>query len=568
MNRNPAPAHPDSATEGGSRLQAAVGPLLLILGWAICSWGIWNARVGFGEDTGPLIAAMRATVEHTYPGNLYTLAYTLLLRFVTADPLAAALAMRAAVSLFTTLALLYVLAAFHAYFRRSAVLLACAVWLVSHCNTPIVQASNLSPFSFGIAALGLGWLLRRRSWSGFAGFALAIAVAAKLRPEYAEPALLIGGVVAVTLLWHSAQGRMRPAIFWSLCAALPLLAAVLIAPTFRAGSAMDRYLLLGLGQCYATFYKTEHPEAVFQPMTEYQQLLDATFDHPDSFSAALRHNPREAFRYFALNTLTNLSRLLPTMLSTRDTRVPASLLTGRRIHVLLLMGTLLAGGMLLARRIVMEVRSPVPQQWKEALRRARTEHGELMWKLLLVVLFASASSVAIILLVPVARYWITCAPLLFLTVAACFDSLLRLRFLENRSWLLCAPALALLCRPLFLGMGPNENYEVHALRSIVPLLAERPVLAGIWTEPFQAYAFRGKAIAVNAWDDLSAAGVKNGRYDVLIVDPLLRSSRAWQENQSAFEEFEADPGRHGYAKVTGSFTGPNSIYYRLPVNRE
>lgn len=289
--------------------------------------GIWNARVGFGEDTAPLIQAQRAVETGDYPHNLYVLAYALALRFLTPDPIYAALIMRTAVSLFTTLSLFYVLSAFRAHLCGIALVLACAVWMVSHCNAPAVQASNLSPFTFSIAALGLGWLIRRNSWSGLAGFA----VAAKLRPEYAAPALLIGGVVAVTLLWHSAQSRMRPAIFWSLCAALPLLAAVLIAPTFRAGSAMDRYLLLGLGQCYATFYKTEHPEAVFQPMTEYQQLLDATFDHPDSFSASLRHNPREAFRYFALNTLTNLCRLLPTMLSTRDTRVPASLLTGRRL---------------------------------------------------------------------------------------------------------------------------------------------------------------------------------------------------------------------------------------------
>ncbi len=548
-----------------SPLKAFAGPALLIIAWAVFSWGIWNARVGFGEDNVPLVAAMHAVEEGSYPHGLYTLSYTLLLRWVTADPITAALAMRAAVSLFTTLCLLYVLSAFHGYVRRSAVLLGCAVWMVSHCNTPVVQASNLSPFTFGIAALGLGWLLRRRSWSGLAGFALAIAVAVNLRPEYAAPGVLIGGVTGTTLLWQSAKGRISRARFWGLFAVLPILAGLAVAPKFRPGSTMDSYLLFGLAQCYATFYKAEHPAAPLQPMIEYQGLLDDTFGHPTSFAGAIGNNPREACRYFALNSLTNLSRLVPTLLSTRDTRHPGSFLTGR-IHVLLLMAALLAGGILLARRIVSAVRRAVTESWREALRRALREHGALLWKLLLVVLFASASSVAIILLVPVSRYWITCAPLLFLTVAACFDSLLRLRFLAQRSWLLWAPALALLCRPLFLGMDSNENYEVTALRSILPQLPEHPVVAGLWADPYQAYVFRGKAVLVNL-HEAGVKGLEEGRYDVLLIDPMLRSSRAWHENRAFFEAFEADPARFGYVKLTGVFTGPQDVYFSPRAKR-
>lgn len=324
---------------------------------------------------------------------------------------------------------------------------------------------------------------------------------------------------------------------------------------------MDHYLLFGLGQCYAAFYKTEHPEVPFHAMTEYQELLDETFGHPRSFFGAIASNPREAFRYFALNTIHNLKLLPPALLSTRQTQNPTGLLTGRS-HALFLFAGLLAGGALLTRRIFAAVRGPAPASWRETVRRVRREHGALLWQVLLVVLFCSASSAAILMLVPSPRYWISWVPLVFLAVAACFDSLLRLGFLEKRPWLLWVPALALFCRPVFLHLGPNENHEVSALRHILPKLPENPVIAGVYTRPYQAYAFRGHAVSVNAGSDLSAAGLREGRYDVLIVDEAMRTSRVWSENRAFFEAFEADPAPLGYVKLTEAFTGRRDIYYR------
>lgn len=539
---------------GGAR-----GPLwsvlLLLLAFAVFSWGIWKARVGFGDDTTPVIAALQAAEAHAYPRNLYVLAYTLLLRWVTPDPVSAALIMRSVVSLGTTLVLFYVLTAFRAYLQRAAVLIACTVWMVSHLNSPLVQYSNLSPFTFCIAALGLGWLLRRRTWSGFFGFMLAVAVAASLRPEYFAPALVIGGVSGGALLWQTVRPRIGAGAFWSGLAVAAVLVVALLAPRFRGAGGMDRYLLFGLGQCYASFYKTEHPAANFHPMTEYQELLDSTFGHPTSFFGAIAHNPREASRYFALNSLSNLKQLPPALLSTRQTMVPTSLLASR-LHALFLLASLLAGGALLARRLFLAMRGPEP------LRRLPREHGALLWQVLLVGLFCSASSAAILMLVPSPRYWISWVPLIFLAVAACFDALLRLPIFGGRAWLLWAPALALFCRPLFLHLEPNENHEVSALRQILPKLPEKPVIAGVYTRPYQAYAFRGHAVSVNAGTDLAATGVREGRYDVLIVDEAMRTSRVWSENRAFFEAFEVDPKPLGYLKLTEAFTGRRDIYYR------
>ena len=176
MEPHTLPPPQDSGADRSLLFRALSHPVVLLLvAFAVFSLGIWKARVGFGDDTWPMLAALQAAEEQATPGNLYVLAYTLLLRFVTPSPVAAALIMRTTVSLGTTLALFYVLSAFRPYLRRSAILIACAVWMVTHLNAPVVQYSNLSPFTFTIAAAGLGWLLRRRSWVGLLGFALASA---------------------------------------------------------------------------------------------------------------------------------------------------------------------------------------------------------------------------------------------------------------------------------------------------------------------------------------------------------------------------------------------------------
>jgi hypothetical protein len=534
--------------------------VLLVAAFCIFSWGIWKARVGFGDDTTPLLQALHAADAQTYPGNLYVLAYTLLLRWITPDPMNAALIMRTVISLSTTLSLYYVLSAFRPYLHRMAIVMACAIWMVSHLNSPLVQYSNLSPFTFIIASLGLGWLLRRPSWTGLLGFLVTIACAASLRPEYMAPALLIGGGSALVLLWKAIGARLGTRLFWSGCSISLLLAVAVIAPRFRAGSGMDRYLLFGLGQCYAAFYKGEHPNAPFHPMTEYKVLLDDTFGEPTSFFGAIAYNPREASRYFALNTFDNLRRLPATMLSTRQTVVPTGL--AGRWHAVFLLVTVLAGGALVARRFIHSW-SAHGRPWMETLRRYRHEHAALLRQILLVVLFCSASSVAIVLLVASPRYWISWVPLIFLTVATCFDALLRLKFLQRYPWIFVMAILALFCRPLFLGLGPNENFEVNALRRLAPELPKNPVIAGVYTSPYQAYAFSGHAVAVNAGGDLSTEGVREGRYDVLIVDDAMRSSRVWNNDREFFESFVAEPAPHGYTRLKEGFPVRRSVYYRV-----
>ena len=192
-----------------------------------------------------------------------------------------------------------------------------------------------------------------------------------------------------------------------------------------------------------------------EPFTEYRELFDEKFGRPTTFLGAIRNNPREAFRYFALNTLHNLRVFPGAMLKTRQKEGPKSKLIDR-VPKLFLLTCLLTRGTLLTRRIFVAGRGPKRTPWKESVRRFQHEHWDLLWQIMLVAMFATASSVAIIFFIVAPRYWISCVPLVYLIVAACFDSLLRLEFLRKRPWLLWMPALILFCRPLFLASGPTK----------------------------------------------------------------------------------------------------------------
>ena len=372
-------ATPASVRIGATRLRPLADVMLLIVAFVSFSWGIWNARVGLGDDTGPVLLGLHAAETREYPRDLYLLCYTLLLRWVSPDPIGAAIVMRSAVSLFTTLALFYVLSSFRPHLHRAAVLTACAVWLASQLNAPLVQHENSSTFAFGISAVGLGWLLRRRSWTGFIGFAVAVSCAALDRPEYFAPALLIGAVSGVWLLRQTF--KTRPSLFWSALAAGLVLVVIAILPIFQWRSfgrsqnqmSMDSYLLVGFGQCYAVFYNKEHPEVALEPWTEYREVFDEKFGRPTTFLGAIRNNPREAFRYFALNTLQNLRRIPGAMLKTRQKEGPESELIDRVPKLFLLTG-LLIGGTLLARRIFVAGARPEtnPLEGKRAPLSART----------------------------------------------------------------------------------------------------------------------------------------------------------------------------------------------------
>jgi len=70
-------ATPASVRIGATRLRPMADVMLLIVAFVSFSWGIWNARVGLGDDTGPVLLGLHAAETREYPRNLYLLCYTL-----------------------------------------------------------------------------------------------------------------------------------------------------------------------------------------------------------------------------------------------------------------------------------------------------------------------------------------------------------------------------------------------------------------------------------------------------------------------------------------------------------
>jgi hypothetical protein len=301
----------------------------------------------------------------------------------------------------------------------------------------------------------------------------------------------------------------------------------------------DAYLLFGLGQCYASFSKIENPAQTFDPMTEYQAVLDNTFGRPHTLVEAIRNNPREAMRYFRLNTLNNLQRIPEALLSTRAGG--RHVLLRERPQALMLYGVVVVGS--------------ICAFWR--MRRGRTDASDsrrdILKKVVVMLLLCSGSSVAIVMLVGTPRYWISIVPLLYLGIAYCCSALMATVKSVRFNQVLVFSALLLFCRPNFLDLKGN-NLEVHALRAIAPRVRLQPVIGALWADPLVVYAFRGEATGISAWDGIKA--------DILIIDRGFQASQTYASQRAFFAQFESEPARFGFQKFGDTESSSKGIYYR------
>jgi hypothetical protein len=80
--------------------------LLILLAHTIFSLGIWNARDGYGEDTGDTMEAFQVLQTHHPVSSLYIDLIALTLKFFTPDPVTALTFMKYLSSLMATMAIL------------------------------------------------------------------------------------------------------------------------------------------------------------------------------------------------------------------------------------------------------------------------------------------------------------------------------------------------------------------------------------------------------------------------------------------------------------------------------
>ena len=299
-------------------------------------------------------------------------------------------------------------------------------------------------------------------------------------------------------------------------------------------------------------------------MTEYEELLEKTFKKPKTFVGALKHNPREAARYFALNAIHNLTQIPQKLLITRDQGRPSS---NSALLYEAFLGVLICGavpGIARLRRSYIESQSGDRAKGHVArLGSFWRTHKLLFRKALILLLLSSASSVSILLLVGLPRYWLSVVPLLYLGLAYCLDSILKQFRLLRFEPLIVAASLLSFCSPNFI--IPRPDFEVQALRHIAPLLRSHPVIGAWLASPYAVFAFRGDAKDVGVIEGIKAKDIVAGDFDVLMIDNAFRSTATWAEQRDFFEDLTHNPWKYDFKKITDVPTGRMDIYYRPRV---
>lgn len=555
----------------GKRLSAAVRwilerPLFVVLiAHSLFSIGIWNARDGYGEETSPVIYATMVLQGQRSDPSLYVNLIALTLRYLTADPVGALTFVKYLSSLLATIALCLTLNCFTPLLRRSGIMFACFVWIASSLNAPFLQSSSLSLFTFAIMLLGVNCLLRSESLPGLVGFYVLGVAAALMRPEYYLPVVLVSLPVAGVLIYRvssAVESRYGLARYWSCGLALLLFVGGGVAIMRNPPAALekklasiDQYALFGFGQCYADFYRRSHPEEIFDPMTEYETILNRNFGEPESLVSAIKNNPGEALNYFFRNTAGNLFHYFPRAMFERfrDQSEEVDKRFSRLVHNFYFLAGVALAFRLFQRRVIF---SGLIQKLKAGLARPRS----LTRKLLLLLVLVSTSSVAIIMLVGTPRYFLPWVPLFYLGVAYSANALFSLfRMVRFEAWLLPVAGL-FYCRPNYLKARPN--YEMDAVQQVGVHVRDRPRIAAWWADPNVALGFGGNAVAVNSSDGINQADIENGHIDILMVDGNLRGTRTWTSQKEFFGSFEEQPEKYGFKKLVDHPSGRFDVYYR------
>jgi len=260
-------------------------PAYVLAGLILAHVGLWNAGIPLGDEGVHILQALRIIYGEIASFNPYYLAYAALLTTIAPEPAVAHLVMRFMLSVGSTVGLYLVLRSFRVISPLGATL-ATLAWVGAALCTPYTQSGNNSLLCLTLVLPALAWLLRRPSWASICGFALAALVAANVRPEYFAPLILVpaGGVFLIRARGASGRPVDRPAL--GRVGARLLIGALItaaLATAFRPevpGASLQTYLLQGLGQCYGDYYRRLHPDERFNPMTEYQDVLDRVFWQP------------------------------------------------------------------------------------------------------------------------------------------------------------------------------------------------------------------------------------------------------------------------------------------------
>jgi hypothetical protein len=555
--------------------------LLLVLAVLRTNYGLWNADIPLGDESGYVEKSYELFEKGALSNNIYFDSYIAAFKWVSRDPIVAHYCVRFLASLFSVVGLFLLLSTLSWVSPLGAFVMA-LLWNLNLLATPLIQFANVNLFCFAVASwAGYLWIGNRWGCSRFLSLAMLLALV-NVRPEYALlPCLLVlwKGVLWTLRARDEGWPRRRVLQLGSLPALLLIVAGTVLAtPGLRASAAqrlsyLDKYLFFGLSQCYTAFCVARDPGLHLEPMTEYNALAGKQFPGADGFVAALGVNPGEIGRYFALNFLSNLKHL-HYLLPTQSVLLPTGL-ANHGMAGLAEMKKLAGYPLLWIEQIAICLMVAFGGLWlavREAVR-LRLRSLREMDDLFFILGLAAVSSVSMLVLIPDPRYWITMIPLLFWGPAAFISRYLVPSGRAARLALAAALSFVFV-NPVFtsaLNQIPHKDKDlVLALREKIPAPGKVPVKAlGVYPEPLLSFAIPAHWQSMDNMDVRQGnttyeAAVRSGENDLVIVDGWLMRTDQYKKEERFFTGFASDPGAYGYQLLLASARqdGPVAVYRR------
>lgn len=580
----------------GSWWPGALGLTVVLGALAWIHVGFWGTAVSLGDEGDYVRHAASSYADGTLVRSLYLNAYKLLFATVTTDPLRAHLLLRLLTSALAAVGLWMVLRRFQGVSPYAAALTTC-LWIASYANVPHIQLGLQPLFCLALVLPALALALGRQTLNRQGLLLLALLGAASSRPEYLAPTVLLALYFtgwqwrAWRLARHAWRAQLNGGTAVVLALAL-VLGVILVRGRGEEGrSNPDAYLLVGLVQGYAVWYLPQHPDEHFNPYSEAGRVTDRVFDHPRTFTEAVRHNPGAFATYVAANATQNLRRL-PAMLLLPRVLPGFRFTLENRFRQATCVLVLAGGGLLLWLLRQPGLRPPLGAMLRRVGRSPRAA---------ILVLLTSASAVPLLIHITEARLVLTVVPLLYLLVAWGLDqwlTLLRDCWLGLRrcwpaapaprppnhtdagsalgvdgaasasqlqadaaattsdAWLAVdAPALLLVvalaawwCWPLFPG-GPTNQPLILAVREYARQAGRPVTLAGAPAMQVGAYALgTGYAHEDHQSDELLAR-IRAGGYDLVIISSVALTSGFGNEHREFYAAFLQAPGACGYVEL-------------------
>lgn len=543
------------------------------------NYGVWqNCDVSVADEAGRLANAYIKYSNGIFSINVYNNLYFLIFRFLSDDILSAYFIMRI-IAVVISVTGMFVLLMSLKWVHPVAALIASLIWNMNLLNVPIVQDYSMSLVCFGLSCWAIMLLIKFRNIIiRFVGFIITIIVGF-IRPEYFVIPIVLSAYSTFKFIVCVKDRRIlsnmtfiRKMIF--------LITMILIIgagvsfvrkPINNYLISMDRYLFMGLGQCYSHYIQYQKPDLYpgYSWALDYKSIIQKEFGDVDSFAETVLEHPVKVICYFIANAYNNSK----TTIHLFDHRSISTTLTRRDVsnfpwkEIVYMEDIVLKIIMVLSLIYLM-------MRIFNASKIRNSDSYEVKKQIFLLLVFAAVSLPAFVLLIPRVRYWITFVPIVYWGLAYLISNITQKLNLRGNI-LISIFAVFALSPSIFayeINIRPRHNYDfVQDIRRCVSMMGlERVNVIGAYPEPFFNLAMPGKcsveSFGLNK-DITFEELIDSERFNLVLIDDILRGTRRYFEEKCYITRFESHPELHSFRLILNN-SGPfhANLYYRYRNN--